>query len=134
MLYNDVLVSAVQWSESAICIHISLPSWTSLLATPYHPSRSPQSTELSSLHYTVLFLFFLLIWRSSLYILHTNLFVLYINCMHQGHEDIHFSVSRSLMIYIHIYVYDPFQINFLIWCEEKVEVYFFPYEYSTAPF
>ena len=31
MEYNCcvVLVSAVQWSESAICIHISLPSWTS---------------------------------------------------------------------------------------------------------
>ena len=27
MLYNIVLVSAVQWNESAICIHISPPSW-----------------------------------------------------------------------------------------------------------
>ena len=34
LLYNVVLVSAVQWSESAICIPISPPSWTSLL--PFH--------------------------------------------------------------------------------------------------
>ena len=27
MLYNIVLVSAVHWNESAICIHISPPSW-----------------------------------------------------------------------------------------------------------
>ena len=26
LLYNVVLVSAVQWSESVICIHVSLPS------------------------------------------------------------------------------------------------------------
>ena len=30
MLYNVVLVSAVQRSESVICIHISSPAWTSL--------------------------------------------------------------------------------------------------------
>ena len=29
-----VLVSAVQWSESALCIHMSSPSWTSI---PYWP-------------------------------------------------------------------------------------------------
>ena len=45
-----MLVSVVQWSESAICIHISLPSWISLPHhLPSHPSRSSQSTELSSL-------------------------------------------------------------------------------------
>ena len=40
--YNTVLVSAAQWSESAICIHISPPSWN-LPPThpPFHPSRSP---------------------------------------------------------------------------------------------
>ena len=38
LLYNAVLVSVVQGSESAICIHISPPSWTSL---PY-----PHSTHL----------------------------------------------------------------------------------------
>ena len=38
---NAVLVSAVQWSESAICIDIFPPSWTSfLLHSPSHPSRS----------------------------------------------------------------------------------------------
>ena len=37
--FTILLVSAVQWSESAMCIHIS----------PAHPSRSSQNTELSSL-------------------------------------------------------------------------------------
>ena len=35
-LYNVVLVSAVQLSESGICVHISFPSWASL---PYHPTH-----------------------------------------------------------------------------------------------
>ena len=35
MLYNIVLVCAIQWNESALCIHISPPSWTSL---PAHPN------------------------------------------------------------------------------------------------
>ena len=53
LLYNVVLVSVVQWSESAVCIHISPPSCTSLPPSPpSHPSRSAQSTELSSLCYT----------------------------------------------------------------------------------
>ena len=34
--YNVVLVSAV-WSDSATCIHISPPSWTSLLRLPSPP-------------------------------------------------------------------------------------------------
>ena len=46
-----MLVSPVQLSELAISIHIVPPSWTSLpLPTPpSHPSRSSQSTKLSSL-------------------------------------------------------------------------------------
>ena len=56
LLYNVVLVSAVRWSESAICIHICLPSWTALLPHPAcHSSRSSQSTKLSSLCYTAAF-------------------------------------------------------------------------------
>ena len=47
LFYNVVLVSTVQQSESAIHIHISSPFWISL------PFRSPQSTEQSSLRYTV---------------------------------------------------------------------------------
>ena len=43
MLYNVVLVSAVQRSESAICTHISLLSWTS----PPHPSRSSQKETIN---------------------------------------------------------------------------------------
>ena len=45
MLYNVVLVSAVQQHESALSIHISLP-----LEPPHpsHPSRLSSSTELSS--------------------------------------------------------------------------------------
>ena len=46
-LYNAVSVSAVQQSESAICIHIYPLFWISF------PFRSPQSTEQSSLCYTV---------------------------------------------------------------------------------
>ena len=34
LLYRVMLVSAVQWSESAICIHISPPSWV-CLAPPF---------------------------------------------------------------------------------------------------
>ena len=43
-----MLVSATQWSESALCIHISPCSGASPSS---HPSRSSQSTELSSLCY-----------------------------------------------------------------------------------
>ena len=39
LLYNVVLVSAVQQSEPAVCTHISPLSWISF------PPRSPQSTE-----------------------------------------------------------------------------------------
>ena len=40
MLYRIVLVSAKHQHESAIGIHMSPPSWTSLPpATPFHPSR-----------------------------------------------------------------------------------------------
>ena len=52
LLYRVMLVSAVQWSESAICIHISPPSWAPHSPPPSHPSRSSQSTDLSSLCYT----------------------------------------------------------------------------------
>ena len=40
LLYNVVLVSAVQRSESALCIHISPPAWTSFLPTNplHHPA------------------------------------------------------------------------------------------------
>ena len=47
LLYNVVLISTVQQSESAICIHISSLFWISF------PFRSPQRTEQSSLCYTV---------------------------------------------------------------------------------
>ena len=49
LLYIVVLVSPVQQSESAICIHILPPSWASLpppLIPPHH-SRSSQSSKLS---------------------------------------------------------------------------------------
>ena len=46
----ELLCNVVQQDESAISVHISPPSWTFLppTSTP-HPSRSSQSTELSSL-------------------------------------------------------------------------------------
>ena len=47
LLYNVVLVSAIQQSESATRIHISPLPWISF------PFRSPESTEQSSLCYTV---------------------------------------------------------------------------------
>ena len=47
LLHNVLLVSAVQRSESAICIPV--PSLLDLPPTPppFHPSRSSQSTEIS---------------------------------------------------------------------------------------
>ena len=48
-----MLVSAIQQYESAIGIHMSPPSWTSLPPpTPSHPSRLSQNTGLSCLCYT----------------------------------------------------------------------------------
>ena len=46
LLYNVVLVFAVELSESAICTHIPPASSSSLLP---HPSQSTQSAELSAL-------------------------------------------------------------------------------------
>ena len=40
LLYNVLLASAIQWSKSTICIHVSTPSWGS--PTLSHPSRSSQ--------------------------------------------------------------------------------------------
>ena len=48
MLYNVVLVTVVQQSESTIRTHISPPSRSSLLP-PSHHSRSSQNTGLNSL-------------------------------------------------------------------------------------
>ena len=46
LLYNSALASAIHQHESAISIHMSPPSWTSLLPpTPSHPSRLSQSTR-----------------------------------------------------------------------------------------
>ena len=50
LLYDVVLVSTVQQSKSAICIHILPPT---PLFWIFFPFRSPQSTEKSSLCYTV---------------------------------------------------------------------------------
>ena len=46
--FTVLLVSVVQHHESATCIHISLPSWTSLPPPPQSTPRPSQSTELSS--------------------------------------------------------------------------------------
>ena len=48
MLYPPVLVSAIHQYESAIGVHMSLPSWTSLQPPLSHPSRLSQSSGLSS--------------------------------------------------------------------------------------
>ena len=48
-----VLVSATHQDESAIGVHMSPPSWTSLLpSAPSHPCRLSQGTRLSSLCFT----------------------------------------------------------------------------------
>ena len=47
-----LLVSGIQPSESAVCIHIFPPCFVSFPPTPFCPSRASQSTELSSLRYT----------------------------------------------------------------------------------
>ena len=53
LLYNIVSVSAIHQQKSAIDIHMSLLSWSSLPPpTPSHPSRLSQSTSLSSLSHT----------------------------------------------------------------------------------
>ena len=53
MLYNIVLVSAIHQHESAIGIHMSPPSWPSLLPpTTSQPSKLSQSPGLSSLSHT----------------------------------------------------------------------------------
>ena len=53
MLYNIVLVSAVHQYQSAIGIHMSPPSGTSLPPpTPSHRCSLSQSSDLSSMHHT----------------------------------------------------------------------------------
>ena len=49
LLYNAVLISTVQGSESAVCIHISHPSWTSpahLTHLDHHRALSGASSAL----------------------------------------------------------------------------------------
>ena len=41
MLYNIVLVSAVQWSQSAVCTHTSPPFWASIPPTCSNPPPYP---------------------------------------------------------------------------------------------
>ena len=61
-------VSALQWCESAIGIHMSPPSWASFpLPIPIHPSRSSQDMELSSLCYTAAFPLAIYFTRGSIY-------------------------------------------------------------------
>ena len=47
LLYNVVLGPAVRWSESAICIHIAPPSWTSFQRPSPHPSLGGHHRALS---------------------------------------------------------------------------------------
>lgn len=47
--YLMLLCSFLLYNGSVICIHASLPSWTSHYLLPTRPSRSSQSTRLSSL-------------------------------------------------------------------------------------
>ena len=69
LLYNVVPVSVVQWSQSAICMHISPPSWSSLL--PPHPSHLGHQRALnwaSCVVWQVPTIFFFLIPLFSMFI------------------------------------------------------------------
>ena len=46
-IYKVVLVSAIQWSEFFICLHISPPSWTSLPPTHSHRTTLSHRREQS---------------------------------------------------------------------------------------
>ena len=74
--------------ESAICIHVSPPSWASLPPpSPSHPSRSLQSNKLSFLCHTTAFHWLLLYtWKYiyiyqcySLYLFHSPLHPLWLD-------------------------------------------------------
>ena len=57
MLYNVLLVSAIQQCESAVSIYVSPPSWRKPLSPlPSHPFRqSSQSIRLGSLFYAAIY-------------------------------------------------------------------------------
>ena len=76
MLYNFVLVSAIQKGESVIIVCISLLSWASFLPQP-HPSRWSQSARLGSLCYvatshqlSILHMIVYICWCYFLYLSH----------------------------------------------------------------
>lgn len=48
LLFYNVLIYAVKWSESAISIHISLPSWTYLPPPQFHPFGHHRIPDLAS--------------------------------------------------------------------------------------
>ena len=62
-----MLVSAIHQHESAIGIHMSPPSWTSVPPpTPFHPSRLSQSTENNHIQFNFLFNIMVCTFLSSL--------------------------------------------------------------------
>ena len=62
--YGIVLMSAIHQQESAIVIHMSPASWTSLPpVTPFYLSRLSQSTSLSSLSHTANSSWLFYIWQ-----------------------------------------------------------------------
>ena len=76
LLYNFVLVSAIQKGESVIIVYISLLSWASFLPQP-HPSRWSQSSRLGSLCYvatshqlSILHMIVYICWCYFLYLSH----------------------------------------------------------------
>ena len=77
LLYKSVLVLAVHQYESAIGIHVSPSSWTSLTPpTPSHSSGLSQSTYLSSLSQTAnshwLSILHMVMYMSPCYSLHSS--------------------------------------------------------------
>ena len=114
-----MLVSAVQQSESAICIHISSPSGTFLPPPlPIPPSRSSQSTKLSSLFY--IYSKFPL----AIYFTHGSVFMLSLISKFIAPSPSHpvttclFSASVCRFLpwkYVHLYHFSRFYIYVLIY-------------------
>ena len=115
-----MLVSAIHQHESAIDIHMSLPSWSSLPSpTPSYLSRLLQSTSLSSLSCTAkshrLSILHTVVYMFPCYSLHSTLSflppayvhksVLYV-CVSMVTLQISSSVISFLIPYIYVLTYN----------------------------
>ena len=89
LLPNIVLASAIHQHESAVGIHVSPPSWSSLQPlTPSHPSRLLLSPGLSSLSHTA--------YSRRLSVLHM---VVYMLPCHSLHSSRHLHALKTLSLF-----------------------------------